>query len=236
MIEPIEARVSPSRGLKLAVILIVATGGLLAGAYAATTISEIPFSTLTRDPTTTLGAPWYVGAISNATVLIAVAGGVVGVFAASVVPPTSGRSFRGLLGWLGSLVVFLSLDDLYLLHEEVAPSLGVPEVALYGTYGMVFIIVLWAYRRPLIELTNYFLLILGMLALGVSLAVDVALARGLFTLPISGSYVEDPAKVIGIVLIATFLVDASRIGVGMGRRGRRERSKTPAEGVPSEVG
>lgn len=74
---------------------------------------------------------------------------------------------------LGAMFIgFLCLDDLFMLHESVFPRLGVPEMLVMGSYGVLAVAYLAANWRVVMGAEPLlFVVSLGFLA--TSLAVDV---------------------------------------------------------------
>ena len=114
----------------------------------------------------------YYGAVSNMGVMLWVSGAAVCLFAAAVV--SAARHLTGAVVFLvagGLLTGFLAVDDLFLVHENVLPAFGVPELVTYGGYavlGLVYLAVSW---REILR-HNIVLLALAVALLGTSVVVD----------------------------------------------------------------
>ena len=160
---------------------------LVAAFYAADASSEVrSVADFTRDPTHVAGIPWWAGAISRVTNL----GWVVAATAALLSRRDATATHRRPLLLFGSLCAVIALDDTLLLHEEVLPSLGLPEepflvlyVVLGLALGIIWIRSLW---RTVVGLAFF----AGAAMLAASVFVDAFLARVI---------VEDTAKLIGAV-------------------------------------
>jgi hypothetical protein len=159
---------------------------------------------LTPDPTEAGDEkPWY-GFFSNLSLLLwagaASVAALTGYVLWRVAAEGEAVSFYFATGALMALGAF---DDAYRLHEDVGPEkLGVPQGV--GLAGLAGIAIAWVlrYRATLLR-SEPVLLGLGILAIGVSVMVDV--------LPGGYGGIEDYAKFIGVAtLFAWVVVEASR--------------------------
>ena len=167
-------------------------------------------SDLMRDPAAVAAQPFYIGLGSHVGVLLWGAAATICLFSAGVLTPGSeAGTRRSFLNASGVLTLILALDDLFLLHEEVIPRfLGIPEMVVLGSYGLLVIAYLTRYRG-VIARTDHYLLRLALTFFGLSLVLDMLPA--LF--PDSSSMrdvlppvlidvhvlLEDGAKLFGIV-------------------------------------
>ena len=104
----------------------------------------IPFGDLTRNPTAIAGALPYTGFLSQIGNCFWSATAAICLFGAKVVSrhPDS-LKIKRFLFVSGLLTLLLGLDDIFLLHEEFFPWLGVPEVLVFASYaaGVLFYLV-----------------------------------------------------------------------------------------------
>lgn len=176
-----------SRGVQVlvAVLLVVLVVG--AAVYADFVSAEVTHvSDLTRDATAVVGVPWWTGVLSRLTAL----GWVVAAVAAVIAGRHARAGQRSRLLFLGGLCGVSALDDSLLLHEEVLPSLGLPEtpfLVLYAVAGLG-LAVMWsrAGRWTPVEIA----FATGVIMMAVSVGVDVVVNR---------AAVEDVAKLVGVV-------------------------------------
>ncbi|HXH80667.1 hypothetical protein [Nocardioides sp.] len=143
-------------------------------------------SDLTRDATAVVGVPWWTGVISRLTALGWVVAAVAAVDAGRHAPTEQ----RSRLLFLGGLCGVSALDDSLMLHEEVLPSMGLPEtpfLVLYAVAGLG-LAVMWSRARRWTPVEIAF--VSGMVMMAVSVLVDVVVNR---------AAVEDFAKLIGVV-------------------------------------
>jgi hypothetical protein len=201
------------RGLRIGALIALITGAILVVLFLATRLAGISFTDLSRDAAATLDGPWYTGALSNSAIALLLVGAGIGLFAATLLPDSESRSRKGLLVALSLVVIVVAADDLFMLHEAVFPLVGIGSVASFAIYGIALLAVLWTWRRVIVGSTDWIFLALSALALGFSVAIDVVLEEQLFTLPISGELIEDPAKILGMVFMSYYLVVTSRQAV-----------------------
>lgn len=136
---------------------------------------------------------WY-GFMSTLGVMAWMAGGAVALFAALVMI----RIGRAREDWLplllaGTISLGFAVDDVFLVHENLAPKLGIPQVvvlAIYALLALGYLALCWrqllAYHPVLFGLAG------GSLAL--SLGFDLFGLQG----TMSTIVVEDGAKFVGI--------------------------------------
>jgi hypothetical protein len=198
------------RGLRVGSLIVVITAAILVVLYLATRVAGISFTDLSRDAAATLDGPWYTGALSNTAVAVLLVGAGIAIFAAGLLPSLESKSRKGLLVGLALVVMVVAADDLFMLHEAVFPLIGIGSVMSFALYGVALIAVLWIWRRVIVESTDWIFLALAALAMGFSVAIDVVLEERLFTLPVSGELIEDPAKILGMVFMSYYLVATSR--------------------------
>lgn len=175
---------------------------------------DIPFSDLTRDAAATLEGPWYTGALSNLVVVVSSIGAGIALFAGGLLRSGHGPSPRGLLNALGIMMLAISADDLLLLHESVLPSLGLSDGLVYVIYVVALAAILWVWRRVILGSTDWIFLLLAASAMGVSVIVDILiLDQRIFDLPFAGELIEDPAKILGMVFMAFYLIVTARVSI-----------------------
>ncbi len=193
---------SPRSSLVLLAKAALLPIGVLAVAGLAARVRGFDPAWLFRDPVTAGGLPTYAGLISGLGIVLWVTTAGICLFAywqarpAGYVPDGA----RYLLA-IGLLTAVLGLDDLYQLHERVAPRvLRIPENVVLGSYGVALAGIFVGFRRTLLNEADV-LLAAALATLGGSLVVDLlAPNRGWYYLT------EDGLKFVGIFLWATFHV------------------------------
>lgn len=152
----------------------------------------------------------YFGAVSNLGIVLWMAGASVCLFAAAVIV-TADRSdvmARFLLAG-GLLTGFLGFDDLFLIHENVLPAFGVPEIVTYGAYGLLGLGYLVFFRRQVFA--NRFAMF-G--AAGALLAVSVTIDWVIHSDAAWRILLEDGAKITGIAGWTAFHAIAAWTALG----------------------
>ena len=183
-----------------ALIATLAAGvALLAASVAAARVTGRPLRAFLIDPAAELGSPAYTGVVSNVTVLVWWSAAVVACLSGLVLRRLDHPSAAPLL-LLAALSAAAGADDLFLGHEELIPSLGVPQKVVLIIFAAAAASALWAIRDFLRE-GEWGMLVVAAPCFAFSLGVD-ALGEG------SGiAYLlEDGAKLLGVIAWATFSV------------------------------
>ena len=147
----------------------------------------------------------YYGAVSNLGVMIWTAGAAVCIFAALLLAAIGRRGGETVfLVAAGLFTGWLALDDLFMIHEDLLPLLGVPQPATYLGYGCAAATYLYLSWRYILALRPL-LMALAMGLLGTSVAIDVLVhTEG----PVH-VFFEDGAKFLGILAWTGFHVTAA---------------------------
>jgi hypothetical protein len=185
------------RGLAplLAALYVPATA-LLLGALVASRVKKRSFGVFTRDPTTIMGAHPLIGLVSSVGVLGWCATASLCLFTWGVTRHrVAGRLGDMFLLIPGLLTTVLMLDDLFEIHETLAPRyIAVPDDLLIVPYVLVAVGWAVAFRRRILR-TEYLLLLIAAGGFTVSGVVDA-----LTDAPYDSRYLlEDGLKFLGIV-------------------------------------
>ena len=159
------------------------------------TSKNIALDTLTKDPTETMNAPFYIGAFSNIGIIIWSGAAVLCFFTAMQIKEvTAFREDYIFLIASAFITLMLTTDDLFLIHEEVFPKyFHVPENAVILTYINIFIIYLILFRNKILS-TEFIILALAFTFIGLAKMSD------LIPLPLKkDTFLEDAIKLFGIV-------------------------------------
>ena len=150
----------------------------------------------------------YYGFMSNVGIMLWVATSAALLLAAAVLFGVSamGVEFRfALFG--GLLSGWLALDDMFLLHELVLPTLGVPQLVVIAIYVALALAYLLLSFRILLR-AEYWVLLIGGAGLALSIFVDSFFHSLLPQLV----YIEDSAKFVGIFCWFSFhFLTATRV-------------------------
>lgn len=175
-----------------AVLLIAAL--VMSAAFVVQFKEGIPLGDLTRDPVSVAGVPLYVGFVSQLGIVLWSATAAC-CFLAALIVARQGLDIRWRNFFLGAagLSLMLGLDDLYLLHEVFFPYFGIPELVVFGVYGLLVAVFLGRYLSLLLR-SDFLLLAMAFGFLGLSVLAD------LFDVELIEPYLlEDTLKLIGIL-------------------------------------
>lgn len=181
-------------------IIYLLTFLVLLAAILLSTVKNISLDALTKDPTAIMDAPFYLGVFSNIGIMFWSAAAALCFFTASRLSNNriAQSSFIFML-FSGLITLMLGLDDLFLFHETVAPKyLSISKNTVFLTYAN-FILIYVVYFRKQILNTDYLVLILAFVFIGLS-----AISKTV-PLPIpKDTFLEDSLKLFGIVSWFTY--------------------------------
>lgn len=220
-----------SRSALVALGVTILVGLLLAAISLAHHLGFSTVERLMRDPAATTGASLSLGAASHLGILASAVAAGICLFTWAVLR----RGYEAadpilFLGWAGVLTGVLCLDDLYMVHERIAPRyLGVSEGVVYAAYAAAGISLLVRFRVTVLR-GEAVLLVGAGAALATAVLLDLLPTRGLLFPGASGDVLaEDGAKLLGLFLWATYLI---RIAGSTIRNARRSTAAPPATAVP----
>jgi hypothetical protein len=156
---------------------------------------KIPFSDFMRDPSSTMGAPFYIGFISNLGILFWSFSTAICFFCFEILrKDRNNKELMSFLFFSGVLTSILMLDDLFLFHEYVYPVyFQISEKLVFTGYGIIIILYLARFRKIILE-TDFLLLVFAFVFFGLSIILDSELIH------CRGQYLfEDGFKLFGIV-------------------------------------
>ena len=141
MYQPIKSSLQKQLKKLVPLILLIALPpvALIIFLAASSVIYEIPIDHFSRDPLAILDGPLYLGLLSNLGALLWCSVATLALFTyASVRGQVDPQAARFLLAG-GTITALFCLDDLFMLHEKVLPTLfSLPEhftCAVYFTVG-----------------------------------------------------------------------------------------------------
>ncbi|WP_052055520.1 hypothetical protein [Myxosarcina sp. GI1] len=169
-------------------------------------ITDIPTDRLTRDIAAIAEVPSFYGMISNIGILLWCASASICLFVFAVLQKLKIKTiafknnFLSFLLFSGLITLMLMFDDLFLLHEDIFPSLNISEMVVYSSYVTVVLLYLLKFRKIIFS-TTWGILCLGFLFFAASLTIDF--------FSISGSRItllEDGFKLLGIASWFSYFV------------------------------
>ncbi|MFB3880654.1 MAG: hypothetical protein ACE149_05290 [Armatimonadota bacterium] len=165
---------------------------------------------LLRDPAHLVDVPVYTGLISNLGIAVWCAGAVVALFAAALLPRagSAGEKRRFLL-WSGALTLYLMVDDLAMLHDDVYVKLfHIYEQVVFIAYLPIALLYIIRFRRHLFG-PNSALVVLTGIFTALSLTMDqwhmLLTIFGRVIIPES-QLIEKGAKLLAMVSWTAFLL------------------------------
>ncbi len=180
----------------------------LGAVFAVSLQGGVTMASLTVDPVAAGHLPLYTGLLSNIGVLVWWAGATACAVLGLILHRQGARDARPVL-LSGAALAFLCLDDFFLLHEDVAPAIGLSSSAASASYVVAALVFAYVIR-DYIRASRWTLFLFAVAFLGTSLAIDFAndlVNEG--STPGIEYLGEDGTKFIGIVLFVTFFVGSA---------------------------
>ncbi len=158
----------------------------------AATSPHIALSSLTRDMAAVAQVHPLTGVVSNVAVLLWCAAAVICLFSRSLLRQQGLHAESRFLLWAGLMTIVLLVDDLFMIHEYIAPvHFHVNEKVVLAAHACGAGAYLLSHRHMILA-ANYQLLAAAMVLFTASMLVDIADGRGWWNLA------EDGFKVLGI--------------------------------------
>jgi hypothetical protein len=156
------------------------------------------FETISRDPIQVLNGKPYVGILSNIGILFWCSTCAVLFYSALInrIKKMPGNETYFLI-FSGFLSILMLIDDFFLMHDVIFPEyLKIDEKVFYIFYGLSVVAIFVRYYKIILD-TDYVLLILSFVLLGLSATTDEIIAMGVH---INHPFiVEDSFKFLGIL-------------------------------------
>ncbi len=170
-------------------------------------LAGISISYFTRDPSAIMGAPFYIGLLSNLGILLWCSSAVICLFSfiifRGVVKHTEFASF---FLYSSVLTIILLFDDLFLIHESVFPHyLNIPEKVFYVSYLLALIVYLVRFKKTILK-TEFLLLLLALNFFSLSIIIDLFQQTFHLLGPSLANLIEDFSKFLGILGWCTYFV------------------------------
>ena len=166
--------------------------------------ADVPFSFFSRDPMATFNGHPLTGMQSTLGVLVWCAAAGFCFFSYAVLRDISEDTLLPpFLFWAGVISSLLALDDMFLIHEDLAYRyLSLNEKVVFLGYGALMLWWLFRFRKQIFS-TEYFLLIVALAFFGGSSIVDLMQSRLSSPFRI---FFEDGFKLLGIVSWSGYLM------------------------------
>ncbi|HET7902395.1 MAG TPA: hypothetical protein VFL59_14530 [Candidatus Nanopelagicales bacterium] len=191
-------------GWRSALTVIVVVGAALVVVMLIARHFGVDLRLVATDPDDIAGAPAYYGGMGLFGFAVwgagAGAAAVGGVAARGAADPY--RCSRMLIQ-ASLITAWLVIDDMYQLHENALPNLGIPQKLVIVVY--VVVVAAWAWgNRAAIRSTEFPILVAALAFLALSVAFDQEVL-GI----VRGPFFEDTPKIIGICLWSLWLARSS---------------------------
>lgn len=184
--------------LHAAAVTVAITTAVTLATYAFSVLQGTSFGELSRDPTTVLNGPFYLGYYSNLGMLVWAAAATTALLGQYLLRRVGHVEQARLLLAASVITVAIMLDDLFLLHDAVYREVGIPQYAPFTAYGLAIAAFSWRFRHQLGA--GLLLIFAAVSCLGLSAVVDT-----LFHLQ-PPYLIEDGAKALGLALWALMIV------------------------------
>jgi len=154
---------------------------------------HIPVASLTRDMAALAHVHPLIGVVSNVGILLWCATAAICLFSRNLLRRQGRHVEARFLLWAGVLTIVLLLDDLFMIHEYIAPvHFHVNEKVILACHACGAAAYLLSQRR-LILAENYQLLVAAMVLFAASVLVDISDGHGWLS-----NLAEDGFKILGI--------------------------------------
>ena len=167
-------------------------------------LAGIPFDFFSRDPLSTFNAHPLTGIQSNLGILIWICTAGICLFTGVVLHSRKIETtvFQFFL-WSGFITLLLTLDDLFLIHEDLAYRyLEIGQKTIFALY--VFLIGRYIFKfRKIIPHSDHFLFVLALIFFGISEGIDLIEHYWISPWRI---FFEDGFKLFGIVSWSIYLI------------------------------
>ena len=184
--------------LRAAAVTVAITTAVTLATYGFSVLEGASFGELSRDPTTVLNGPFYLGYYSNLGVLVWAAAATTALLGHYLLRRVGHVEPARLLLVASMITVAIMLDDLFLLHDAVYREVGIPQYAPFIAYGLAIAAFSWRFRHQLGA--GLLLIVAAVSCLGLSAVLDT-----LFHLQ-PPYLIEDGTKALGLALWALMIV------------------------------
>jgi hypothetical protein len=157
-----------------------------------------PIEMVVKDVTSAARVPFYTGALSQVGIVLWSGALFICIFAGWQVASREDQRSERLFFLFGAVVTGLFLaSDLFLVHELLAPRMGIPEQFVLGSYALFALAMLVVCRQAIRE-APFVWLAFAFVFLGASVVVDQVGIVGVDSGSSAHFLIEDGAKIIGI--------------------------------------
>ncbi|WCO02968.1 hypothetical protein [Psychroserpens ponticola] len=158
---------------------------------------DVPLEILTNDLAVIGELPIYAGFLSQVGILLWSAAAAICMYSVQFIANKEHQKFIKASVYITML---LGLDDAFMFHETLFPSLGIHQKVVFLCYGIMMLVYLYRYYK-LILTTDFILFIFALGWFGISMLIDNCIRD---VSPYITKLAEDGTKFIGIVTWLVF--------------------------------
>lgn len=181
------------KSLQLSLFLVLFIGFSVIGSiFLFHTVEQVPLEVLTRDITAIADLPIYTGILSQIGIFLWIATAAICLFVSQII---SDRTHYNYMVASFSITFYLGLDDAFMFHESILPSIGIHQKIVILIYVIMILFFIWKFRRTILA-SDYLLMGLAFFSFGLSVIIDNLFwdQSALIT-----NLIEDGAKFVGIL-------------------------------------
>ncbi|MCB0382322.1 MAG: hypothetical protein KDD05_03210 [Psychroserpens sp.] len=181
-------------------VVILVTLGLLLGIHFN---EDIPIEILTNDLAVLAELPIYAGILSQMGILLWSAAAAICMYSVPLIIDEEHKQFIRASVYI---TLLLGLDDAFMFHETLFPSLGIHQKIVFLGYGIMMLLYLYKYYK-LILTTDFILFTLALGWFGISMLIDNFIRD---VSPYITKLTEDGTKFIGIVTWLVYFIRTTK--------------------------
>lgn len=169
---------------------------------------SLPF--MTRDYSALAEVHPLSGVLSNLGILVWCATAAVCLFAAAVLRASGQSQMSRFFAASGALTGYLTLDDFFLIHEDLAKRyLGWDETIVFAILGVVVLVYLYSFRKVIWH-SSFIVLAIAVVLLAASVMTEVIFEPVMWLLRDWQYLLEDGFKWMGIAAWSCYYVCTAR--------------------------
>lgn len=186
------------KALRFSFLLIFVVGLIMLGTLLGIHFyKDVPLEILTNDLAVIGDLPIYAGILSQSGILLWSATAAICMYSVQFIRNKEHQKFIKASVYI---TLLLGLDDAFMFHETLFPSLGIHQKIVFLCYGIMMLLYLFKYYK-LILTTDFLLFTLALGWFGISMLIDNFIRD---VSPYITKLAEDGTKFIGIVTWLTF--------------------------------
>ncbi|MEH1973359.1 MAG: hypothetical protein V7L02_09110 [Nostoc sp.] len=160
--------------------------------------TQVSTDYLTRDPSATMNAPFYLGFFSNIGILLWCSSATICLFSYALLKKDiRAKKYSSFFLFSGVMTSFLLFDDFFLIHESIFPNyLHINESIFYASY-IALVLIFFIKFKTILKKSEFLILLSAIMFFGLSIICDSIFPN----IPIA---IEDTFKLVGITTWFTY--------------------------------